>query len=90
MNEDYAYNTPFKRIWNRKKGHLAIGQCFNAFDLVRPSLGKGLMGRSDEPPAIRPAKLSKRQFKRILADYEDPVDLSGKPMNPERLLEKQK
>lgn len=25
MNEDYAYNTPFKRIWNRKKGHLAIG-----------------------------------------------------------------
>lgn len=46
--------------------------------------------RTDEPPAIRPAKLSKRQFKRILAEYEDPVNLSGKPMSRERRREKQK
>jgi len=60
MTEDYAYNTPFKRIWSRKKGPLEIGQSFNAFNLVRPSLGKSLMGRTDQPPAIREPKLTKK------------------------------
>ena len=46
MNEDYAYNSPFKRIWNRKKGPQIIGQCFNVFDLLRPSLAPDLMSNS--------------------------------------------
>lgn len=80
MNEDYAYTSPFKKIWDRKKCNFAVGQCFNAFDLLRPTLPNNLPTLSNHYPTsapfqLHPPRLTATQIENILREYEDPAGL---------------
>lgn len=37
INEDFAYNTSMKTVWNKRKGELQLNQCFNVLNMIRPS-----------------------------------------------------
>mmetsp|Transcript_13367 Transcript_13367/g.22750 ORF Transcript_13367/g.22750 Transcript_13367/m.22750 type:complete len:137 (+) Transcript_13367:390-800(+) len=68
FNDDFAYNTSLKRIWNRSKGKLKLNQCMNAFQVIKPAHDSHNFRQNQQNILIKPPKLTPSQFEAIAAD----------------------